>query len=122
MRTRPPSFGISTGVSPREPLTKFAQVAAEADRLGFEAMWVIDFQLGMKDVYLAMLMAARETHHILIGPGVTNLMTRHPTVTANAMSSLDEVSDGRAVLGLGSGATAVYAANMPRSRAADVKR
>src|SRR5438105_1188259 len=42
-------YGISIGVSPREPLKRFAEVIAEAESLGCEAAWVVDFQLGLKD-------------------------------------------------------------------------
>ncbi len=114
-------FSISMGVSPREPLARVGEIAAEAERRGFDAAWFIDFQLGMKDVYAAMMMAALATERIAIGPGVTNLVTRHPTVTANAIAALDEVSRGRAVLGLGAGATAVMGAGLPSSKLAEVR-
>ena len=38
-----------------------------------------------------------------IGPGITNPYTRHPAQTAAAIASLDEVSQGRAFLGIGAG-------------------
>lgn len=103
-------YGISLGVSPREPLSRTADMARAVDELGFEALWYIDFQLGMKDVYAAMNLAALATQDVLIGAGVTNLVTRHPTVTANATAALDELSEGRAVLGIGAGWSAVLGA------------
>ena len=103
-------YGISLGVSPREPLSRTAELARAIDERGFEALWYIDFQLGMKDVYAAMNLAALSTRNVLVGAGVTNLVTRHPTVTANATAALDELSGGRAVLGLGAGWSAVLGA------------
>ena len=103
-------YGISVGVSPREPLSRTAELARAVDERGFEALWYIDFQLGMKDVYAAMNLAALSTQNVLIGAGVTNLVTRHPTVTANATAALDELSNGRALLGLGAGWSAVLGA------------
>ena len=100
-------YGISLGVSPREPLTRAAELASAIDRDGFEAIWYVDFQLGMKDVYAAMNLAAEATRTVQIGAAVTNLVTRHPTVTANATAALDELSSGRALLGLGAGWSAV---------------
>jgi 5,10-methylenetetrahydromethanopterin reductase len=82
---------------------------------------VIDFQVGMKDVYTAMLLAALHTQRLQIGPGVTNLSTRHATVTANAMTALDEISDGRALLGLGAGWSAVLAAGGRPAKLAEIK-
>lgn len=114
-------FGISLGVSPREPLARVGTIAAAAEARGFEALWFIDFQLGMKDVYTALMLAALATHRITLGPGVTNLVTRHPTVTANAIAGLDEVSEQRAVLGLGTGWSAVQGAGARASRVAEVR-
>lgn len=113
-------WGLSMGVSPREPLRNVSELAAAADEKGFEAMWFIDFQLGMKDVYAAMNLAAVASENLHIGAAVTNLVTRHPTVTANATIALDELSDGKAMLGLGAGWSAVYGAGGVPSKLADL--
>lgn len=113
-------WGLSMGVSPREPLRNIGELAAAADENGFEAMWFIDFQLGMKDVYAAMNMAALSSRNLHIGSAVTNLVTRHPTVTANATAALDELSDGKAMLGLGAGWSAVYGAGGVPSKLGDL--
>jgi 5,10-methylenetetrahydromethanopterin reductase len=114
-------FGLSLGVSPREPLRRVGELAEQIESRGFEALWVIDFQVGMKDVHAAMLLAALHTSRLLIGPGVTNLSTRHATVTANAITALDEISDGRALLGLGAGWSAVFAAGGRPAKLAEIK-
>ena len=114
-------YGISLGVSPREPLSRTSELARAVDESGFEALWYIDFQLGMKDVYAAMNLAALSTKNVLLGAGVTNLVTRHPTVTANATAALDELSGGRAVLGLGAGWSAVLGAGGRPSRLGDLR-
>lgn len=113
-------WGLSMGVSPREPLKNVGELAAAAEAHGFDAMWFIDFQLGMKDVYAAMYMAAMATERLNIGSAVTNLVTRHPTVTANATIALDELTDGHAMLGLGAGWSAVYGAGGAPSKLGDL--
>lgn len=113
-------WALSMGVSPREPLSNVGALAAAAEKYGFEALWYIDFQLGMKDAYAAMNIAAMATTNMHIGPSVTNLVTRHPTVTANAMTALDELTDGRAMLGVGAGWSAVYGAGGKPSKLADI--
>lgn len=113
-------WGLSMGVSPREPLSNVSELAATAEAHGFEAMWFIDFQLGMKDVYAAMYVAALATEQMEIGSAVTNLVTRHPTVTANATAALDELSNGHAMLGLGAGWSAVYGAGGAPSKLGDL--
>ena len=114
-------YGISLGVSPREPLSRVSEIAAAVDAGGFDALWYIDFQLGMKDVYAAMNLAALATENVQIGSAVTNLVTRHPTVTANATAALDELSDGRALLGLGAGWSAVLGAGGQPSTLGDIR-
>lgn len=115
-------YGLSLGVSPREPLERVGDLAAKAEEAGIEALWYIDFQNGMKDVYAAMYLAALHTERATIGAAVTNLITRHPTVTANAHAALDELSHGRAVLGLGAGWSAVYGAGGRPSKAAEIRQ
>ena len=101
-------FGISRGVSPRETFDQVAEIAKAVEANGFEALWFIDHQLGMKDVYTAMNVSAMATEKIHIGSAVTNLQTRHPTVTANATTALDDLSNDRAMLGLGAGWVALH--------------
>ena len=115
-------FGISRGVSPREPLAGVGELARTVEDLGFDALWFIDHQLGMKDVYTAMTLSALATERIEIGAGVTNLTTRHPTVTANATAALDEVSGGRALLGLGAGWVAVHSIGHEPERLGAIRR
>ena len=115
-------FGISRGVSPREDLKSVGEAARICEDNGFEVLWFIDHQLGMKDVYAAMNVAAMNTGKIEIGSAVTNLVTRHPTVTANATTALDELSDGRALLGLGAGWIAVHSIGRDQSRMADIRK
>ena len=115
-------FGVSRGVSPREPLAAVGELAREVEDLGFETLWFIDHQLGMKDVYTAMNLSALATERIEIGAGVTNLTTRHPTVTANATVALDEVSGGRALLGLGAGWVALHSIGLEPARLGEIRR
>ena len=109
------------GVSPREPLKRVGELAAKAENSGFDAIWFIDHQLGMKDVYAAMNVAAMGTAKIEIGSAVTNLLTRHPSVTANATTALDELSDGRALLGLGAGWVALRSIGLEPVKMAGIR-
>lgn len=107
-----PLYGLSFGVSPREPLQRAAALAQRAETLGFDALWVIDSQLIMKDAYITLALCALQTRRLKLGTGVTNPLTRHPTVIANAFAALRELSDGRVLLGLGAGDSAVFALGM----------
>ncbi len=100
-------FGFMMGLSPREPIARFGELARQAEDLGFEMAWLGDSQLFTKDVYVGLTLAALATNRIRLGPGVTNPVTRHFSVLANTMAALNEVSSGRAQLGLGSGDASV---------------
>ncbi|MCH8090466.1 MAG: LLM class flavin-dependent oxidoreductase [Chloroflexi bacterium] len=79
-------------------------MAKAAEDYGFHAFWVWDVSLYAKDAYIALTLAAVNTEKIILGPGVSNPLTRHLSITANAIATLDDLSEGRAVLGFGRGA------------------
>lgn len=100
-------MGISLGLSPREPYERIARLVKQAEDLGVDGCWVIDSQLAMKDAYVMLAILAHETQHIELGPGVTNLITRHETVVGNAMNTLATIAPGRINVGLGSGDSSI---------------
>jgi 5,10-methylenetetrahydromethanopterin reductase len=114
-------LAVSVGISPRQPLRSFAEQAAELEEAGVGRLWLIDSQLAMKDVYTGLSLAALATERMTLGTGVTNLHTRHPTVTANAIAAVAELSGGRAALGLGAGDSAVYGLGRKPSKVAEVR-
>ena len=83
----------------------FLELAREGDRLGYATIGVSDSIF--RDPYVSLALLARETTRARIGPMVTNPVTRHPSVTAAAISTVHELSGGRAILGLGTGDSAV---------------
>jgi 5,10-methylenetetrahydromethanopterin reductase len=111
-------LAVSLGVSPRQPLADWSAQAAALEAEGVGRIWLIDSQLAMKDVYAGLLLASQGTTRLQLGPGVTNPLTRHPTVTASAIAALAEVSAGRALLGLGAGDSAVYGVGWKPARIA----
>ena len=115
------TFDVSVGISPRQSLESWAAFAGELERDGVDRIWVIDSQLAMKDVYAGLTVAALHTSRVKLGTGVTNAVTRHPTVTANAIAAVDELSHGRAILGLGAGDSALYGIGLKPQRVAEVE-
>ncbi len=86
---------------------KTAAAARQIEEWGFDGMLLADSQDLNADIWVELALAAEATSTLKLGPGVTNLVTRHPTVTASAASSLQIESGGRVVLGLGRGDSAV---------------
>ncbi len=59
------------------------------------------------DVFGSLYLAASATSRLELGTAVTNLVTRHPAVTASSFATLHHVSGGRAHIGVGRGDTAL---------------
>lgn len=114
-------FDVSAGISPHQSFDSWTKFVSGLEAEGVERIWVIDSQLAMKDVYAGLIVAALNTTRIGLGTGVTNAVTRHPTVTANAIAAVDEISHGRAVLGLGAGDSALYGIGLMPQKVAEVE-
>jgi 5,10-methylenetetrahydromethanopterin reductase len=115
-------FDVSAGISPRQSFESWAAFVSGLEAEGVRRIWVIDSQLAMKDVYAGLVVAALNTAHIGLGTGVTNAVTRHPTVTANAIAAVNEISGGRAILGLGAGDSALYGIGLKPQKVAEVEQ
>jgi len=79
-----------------------------AEELGYEAVFLADSQMRSLDPFQVLAVAAKETRSILLGTAVANMVYRDPTVLVNAFATLNEVSNGRAIVGLGTGDGPVY--------------
>ena len=115
------AFDVSAGISPRQSLESWSEFVAALEAEGVRRIWVIDSQLAMKDAYVGLTVAALGTGRIGLGTGVTNAVTRHPTVTANAIAAIGEISGGRAFLGLGAGDSALYGVGLKPQKVAEVE-
>jgi 5,10-methylenetetrahydromethanopterin reductase len=82
--------------------------AKRAEALGFEAIFFADSQMNNVDPYQVMALCAIKTTTIRFGTAVTNMVYRDPTITANSFATLNEISAGRAIIGLGTGDGPVY--------------
>ena len=73
-----------------------------AEDSGFEYTWITD-HYNNRNVYAMLTILALKTSRIKIGPGVTNPYHISPALTASAIATINELSNGRAVLGIGAG-------------------
>jgi 5,10-methylenetetrahydromethanopterin reductase len=94
-----------TAVRPRT--LKAVEYARKAEEAGWHGIGFLDNQNLCGDIYVSLALAASATERIHLSTDVTNPVTRHPAVTAGAISSIQEVSEGRAVLGIGRGDSAL---------------
>ena len=98
---------VSVLFHPDRPIGETADLAVEAERLGYAGVWLADSQSIYRDVFAALTLVAERTSRVTIGTGVTNPLSRHPSVIAGAIGSIAERAGGRpVVLGIGTGETA----------------
>ena len=74
--------------------------AQEAERLGYESVWVTQLP-DARDAAVVIAAYAAATRWVRFGTGVLPIYTRHPTAMAQMAASLDEMSGGRFILGIG---------------------
>jgi 5,10-methylenetetrahydromethanopterin reductase len=79
------------------------QLAERADRYGYAMIGIADTPGNAMDPWIAAALAGRATRKATVAICVTNLVTRHPAVSAAAVASLDLITGGRALLGIGAG-------------------
>jgi 5,10-methylenetetrahydromethanopterin reductase len=98
-------FGIE--LVPDRPLDKVVELAVAAEEKGLDYVWVTD-HYNNRNVYVALTLIATSTKRVTLGTGVTNPYLIHPAWTASAIATLNEISGGRAALGIGAGDRATF--------------
>ena len=98
-------FGIE--FVPNQPLDEIVKLVKLAEDVGFEYAWITD-HYNNKNVYETLALLAANTETIKMGPGVTNPYVRSPAISASAIATIDEISEGRATFGIGPGDKATF--------------
>lgn len=92
-------LGLALGYWPAQPNPEAVALAQEAENLGFDSVWTAESWGNCAFTYLTWL--AAHTSRIRLGTGVVQLSARTPAATAMAAMTLDHLSGGRVILGLG---------------------
>jgi len=79
------------------------KIAKVADENGFYGFWFAD-EIYFKDPWVTMAVCAMVTKNLVFGPCVTHVYLRDPTLIAQALGTLDELSNGRVACGISTGA------------------
>ena len=101
-------------------LEEVARGARLAEKLGFDYVGIADSQSLARELYVTLSVVAMSTERVMLGPTVSNPLTRHPAVVASAVASLNELSKGRAFLGIGTGDSAVLNLGLRPARLAEL--
>jgi 5,10-methylenetetrahydromethanopterin reductase len=89
----------------------------EAESLGYEQIWVSNEKF-FYDMYVVATIVAEHSNKMSIGTFVADPYTHHPALTAMSIATLDKVSNGRAILGIGAGGTGFPAMGIQRVKPA----
>lgn len=91
------------GLFPTEPVDKMCEYVRLSEDLGYDHVWFGDSQNIWRESSTVMGAAAVGTQRIVLGTGVTNAVTRHPSLLASTWATLGEFTNGRVALGIGTG-------------------
>jgi probable F420-dependent oxidoreductase len=95
------AFGVT--VLPDPPYTRLIELMQKAEEHGFEYGWTYDSHILWQDSYATLPLVASATEKIKLGHCVTNPGIRDPTVTASWYATMQDISNGRMVMGIGRG-------------------
>lgn len=100
MSKQRPMMGIE--ITPEHPIERVGEFGALAEDADFDTAFA-SCHYNNRDPFAALFEIARRTGSIELGPGVANPYETHPVTLASRMATLEELSDGRAVFGIGAG-------------------
>ncbi|MEM4780476.1 MAG: 5,10-methylenetetrahydromethanopterin reductase [Halalkalicoccus sp.] len=93
---------VGIELTPEHPVERMGEFGARAEAAGFDAAFA-SCHYNNRDPFAALSEIARRTDSIELGPGVANPYETHPATLASRVATLDELSDGRALFGIGAG-------------------
>ena len=115
-------FEFGVGLFPTEPLQKMIHLAKVSEEVGFSHIWVGDSHLIWREAYINMAAMALNTTKVKLATGVTNPLTRHPSVSASGYATLEEYAPGRMIVGIGLGDSSVETMGMKPSTLANFEK
>ena len=95
------TFGVT--VLPDPPFSRFLELVQLSEKHGFEYAWTYDSHILWQDAYATLPVVADHTERIKLGHFVTNPGIRDATVTASWYATMQDLSNGRMVMGIGRG-------------------
>ncbi|HAH67035.1 MAG TPA: hypothetical protein DCL68_00720 [Gammaproteobacteria bacterium] len=81
---------------------EIAEIAVKAEEYGVRALWSSNYHQNW-DAFMSLVPAAQKTSKILLGPLAISPFEMHPLKMANSLLTLNEMSEGRAIIAVGAG-------------------
>ena len=88
-----------------QPMPELMRLIQSIEAAGFEGAGILDSQLISRDTFVVLSQAATQTSRLTLFPAVTNPFTRHASVLAGAIQSVEELAPGRVKFVMGTGYT-----------------
>lgn len=101
--------------------SEWVELVQWIESLGFDDLWITDSSLHAGDCYVYATLALQATSTLRVGTAVTNPLTRHPAITANAFRSLSHVAPGRVACGIGVGDRPLGELGLPMAKLATLR-
>jgi 5,10-methylenetetrahydromethanopterin reductase len=101
----PESVRISLRIPGTAPLPELIALIQDVEAAGFDGAGILDSQLLCRDTFVTMALAATHTSRLSLFPAVTNPFTRHASVLAGALQTVEELAPGRLKCIIGTGYT-----------------
>ncbi|WP_078429251.1 LLM class flavin-dependent oxidoreductase [Alkalihalobacterium alkalinitrilicum] len=112
-------FGI--GLLGKYPYKTLISLAQKCEEIGFDQIWMPDERF-YRECYSQLAVIAQNTTKVKLGTAVTDPYSRHPAMTAAALASVDEISEGRMTLGYGAGVSGFAEMGIKREKPARALR
>ncbi len=108
------------GILANQPVPIIVGQVQLAETLGYDTAWITDTHLVCRELWVTLAACALGTSTIKLGPGVTVPHTRHVSVTASALLTLEEMAPGRIVAGIGTGGSSAQTMGLEIAKVARV--
>jgi 5,10-methylenetetrahydromethanopterin reductase len=87
------------------PLADLMKLLREVETAGFDGVGILDSQMLCRDTFVTLAQAATQTSRLTLFPAVTNPFTRHASVLAGGIATVEELAPGRVKFIIGTGYT-----------------
>lgn len=104
-----------------QPMPQLMRLIQSIEAAGFDGAGILDSQLLSRDTFVVLSQAAVNTSRLTLFPAVTNPLTRHASVLAGAIQSVEELAPGRVKFVMGTGYTSASTIGRRPARLAEMR-
>src|SRR5213594_4633930 len=103
------------------PMPDLMRLLRTIEAAGFDGAGILDSQMLSRDTFVVLGQAAAATSRLTLFPAVTNPFTRHPSVLAGAIQTVEELAPGRVKFVIGTGYTSASTIGLKPATLAEMR-